>query len=179
MGGIDPRPNQERNEAMADETAEQTFTKAAAEHEAKETADRERFAAQSWYELDHRLTLLLAPIFEVGNDATIELTVVVDGTVISGSVVSEQAWAQRQNDQIRVGSPVVADALEAVESKAGEQKLKAAEEARLNPRLKTQNRYIHFLGPVLLSGGVHVRLQATRVDLRKVSAWSIGRIPGE
>lgn len=25
-------------------------------------------------------------------DATIELTVVVDGTIISGSVVSEQAW---------------------------------------------------------------------------------------
>jgi hypothetical protein len=32
---------------------------------------------------------------------------------------------------------------------------------------------------VLLSGGLQVHLQATRVDLRKVSAWSIGRIPGD
>jgi hypothetical protein len=32
---------------------------------------------------------------------------------------------------------------------------------------------------MLLSGGVRVPLAATRVDLRKVAAWSIGRIPGD
>jgi len=148
------------DESMADETAEETFSKVAAEQHAQYTANRDRFEAQSWYDIDHRLALLLTPVFRMGDDATIELTVLVEGTIISGSVVSEQAWAQRQNDQIRIGSPAVADAIESLEP-------------------KTQDRYIHFLEPLLISGGVHVRLQATRVDLRKVSAWSIGRIPGE
>jgi len=157
---------------MAHDSAEEAISKMAAEHDLKDSADRQHFEAQSWYEIDHRLMLLLAPLFRMGDDATIELTVVVDGTIISGSVVSENAWTQRQNDQIRIGSPAIADALAAVESKRGEPKPEAAE-ANLP---QGQARYIHFLAPVLLSGGVHVRLPATRVDLRKVAAWSIGRI---
>jgi hypothetical protein len=160
---------------MADDSAEEAIAKAGAEHDAKYSANRQRFEAQSWYEIDRRLTLLLAPLFRTGEDATIELTVVVDGTVISGSVVSEQAWTQRQNDQIRVGSPAVAHALAAVESQRGEEEPEAAENAEAYRRQR-QDRYLHFLAPVLLSGGVHVRLPATRVDLRKVAAWSIGRI---
>ncbi|MGF9650505.1 hypothetical protein AAIH32_21305 [Pseudarthrobacter oxydans] len=117
-------------------------------------------AEQSWSQIDHRLALLLTRLF-AADDATIELTVVVDGTVISGSVVSEQAWVQRQNDQIRIGSPALADAFEVLEPTVGSTR---------------QDRYIHFLEPVLLSGGVHVRMPATRVDLRKVAAWSIGRV---
>jgi hypothetical protein len=170
-----------KGRAMADDSAEEAIAKAGAEHDAKYSANRQRFEAQSWYEIDHRLTLLLAPLFRMGDDSTIELTVVVDGTVISGSVVSEHAWTQRQNDQIRIGSPAVANALAAVDSKTAvdskreEQGLKAAESAEVN-RPQRQDRYLHFLAPVLLSGGVHVRLPATRVDLRKVAAWSIGRI---
>jgi hypothetical protein len=160
---------------MADDSAEEAIAKAGAEHNAQYNANRHRFEAQSWYEIDRRLTLLLAPLFRTGEDATIELTVVVDGTVISGSVVSEQAWTQRQNDQIRVGSPAVAHALAAVESQRGEEEPEAAENAEAYRRQR-QDRYLHFLAPVLLSGGVHVRLPATRVDLRKVAAWSIGRI---
>nr|WP_306629773.1 hypothetical protein [Arthrobacter ulcerisalmonis] len=94
-----------------------------------------------------------------------ELTAVVDGIVISGSVVSEPAWTRRQNDQVRIGSPAAATALDSMEPGADEASTAA------------QPRYIHFLGPVLLSGGVRVPLQATRVDVRKVSAWSIGRMP--
>jgi hypothetical protein len=131
---------------MADDSMEEAFSSVGAE--------------QSWYGMDHRLVLLLSRLF-VADDATIELTVVVDGTLISGSVVSEQAWVQRQNDQIRVGSPAIAAALEALESAVG---------------LKKQDRYIHFLEPVLFSGGIHVRMPATRVDLRKVAAWSLGRV---
>jgi hypothetical protein len=164
---------------MAHDSAGEAISKAGAEHEDKYSTNRERFEAQSWYEIDRRLMLLLAPLFGGGDratdEATIELTVVVDGTIISGSVVSENAWIQRQNDQIRIGSPVIADALAAVESKRNEQSLEAAEDAEAKA-LQRQNRYIHFLAPVLLSGGVHVRLPATRVDLRKVAAWSIGRI---
>jgi hypothetical protein len=164
---------------MADETAEEVFSAVAAERDAAYAANRERFEAQSWYEIDHRLALLLAPVARMGNDATVELTVVVDGAVISGSVVSAHAWAQRQNDQIRIGSPAVAAAFESLEPATDQLDRQSAEEGGASPQLKDQDRYIHFLGPVLLSGGVHVRMQATRVDLRKVSAWSIGRIPGE
>ena len=145
---------------MADDSMEEAFSSLGAE--------------QSRYGMDHRLVLLLSRLF-VADDATIELTVVVDGTVISGSVVSEQAWVQRQNDQIRIGSPSVAHALAAVESHKEELEPEAAEGAEAH-RGQRQDRYLHFLAPVLLSGGVHVRLPATRVDLRKVAAWSIGRI---
>jgi hypothetical protein len=165
---------------VAHDSAEEAMSRMGAEQDAKYSANRQHFEAQSWYEIDHRLTLLLTPLFRMGDDATIELTVVVDGTIISGSVVSEHAWTQRQNDQIRVGSPAVADALAAVESKRveskrGEEAMEAQEETGAG-RLQRPDRYIHFLAPVLLSGGVHVRLPATRVDLRKVAAWSIGRI---
>jgi hypothetical protein len=131
---------------MADDPMEEAFSTVGAE--------------QPWSEIDHRLALLLTRLF-AADDATIELTVVVDGTVISGSVVSEQAWVQRQNDQIRIGSPAIADAFESLEPTVG---------------LTRQDRYLHFIEPVLLSGGVHVRMPATRVDLRKVAAWSIGRV---
>lgn len=116
---------------------------------------------------DPRLALVLASVFGSSQDATMELTVVVDGAVLSGSVVSEQAWTQRQNDQVRIGSRAVAGVLDAWESGTDESGNGA------------QPQYIHFLGPVLLSGGVRVPLQATRVDVRRVAAWSIGRIPGD
>jgi hypothetical protein len=116
---------------------------------------------------DPRLLLLLDSVFGTGTDATLELTVVVDGAVISGSVVSEHAWTQRQNDQVRIGSWAIAGILDSWEAGVDEASMAA------------QPRYIHFLSPVLLSGGVRVPLQATRVDLRKVAAWSIGRMPGD
>lgn len=118
---------------------------------------------------DPRLALVLASVFGTGDDATMELTVVVDGAVLSGSAVSEQAWTQRQNDQVRIGSWAVAGILDSWES--------GADEAGFP--MDGEPRYIHFLGPVLLSGGVRVPLQATRVDVRRVAAWSIGRVPGD
>ena len=156
---------------MADETTE-AVSGAAAEHGENDAAHRERFAAQFRYDVDPRL-LLLAPAFSTDPDATIELTVVVDGTVISGPVVSGPAWTQRQNDQVRIGSPAIADILDSLNAEAAGP-TPAAESGPEVP-----NRYLHFLAPALLSGGVRLTLPATRVDLRKVSAWSIGRIPGD
>jgi hypothetical protein len=118
------------------------------------------------YDIDGRLAQLLAATVRLDPDATIELTVVVDGTIISGSVVSEHAWVQRQNDQIRIGSPAIADALASIALTEDEQTL-------------NDDLYVHFLGPLLVTGGRQVRLEATRVDLRKVSAWSIGRVPAD
>lgn len=119
--------------------------------------------------MDPRLALLLSSVFDTGPEATVELTVVVDGTVVSGSVVSEQAWTQRQNDQVRIGSWAIAGVLESG----------APGDAADRDRAPTagDGRYIHFLAPVLLSGGVRVPLEATRVDASRVAAWSIGRIP--
>lgn len=117
------------------------------------------------YGADPRLALILASVFGASHDATLELTVVVDGAVISGSVVSEQAWTQRQNDQVRIGSWAVAGVLDSWEPSEGGAGTEAG------------RRYVHFLGPVLLSGGTKVPLQGTRVDVRRVAAWSIGRVP--
>jgi hypothetical protein len=122
--------------------------------------------ADGKHDIDSRLAQLLAQTVRLDPDATIELTVVVDGTIVSGSVVSEQAWVQRQNDQIRIGSPAIAAAFDSAAS--------TVQEPTLN-----EDPYIHFLGPVLVTGGRQVRLQATRVNLRKVSAWSIGRTPAD
>jgi hypothetical protein len=124
----------------------------------------ERFAAQARDDIDPRLSTLLSPI--VGPDrqdphGTIELTVIVDGTIISGSVASEEAWSRRQNAQVNTAS----DHLPAVTGGVGE-----------NGVPEIQVRFIHFLEPVVISGGNPIHLNATRVDLRKVAAWSIGRL---
>lgn len=123
---------------------------------------------------DPRLALLLSSVFGTGPDATLELTVVIDGAVVSGSVVSRRVWMQRQNDQVRIGSWAVAGVLDSWESGVEEHRDAGG---RDTPPSEGQDRYIHFLGPVLLSGGIRVPLAATRVDARQVAAWSIGRIP--
>lgn len=163
---------------MADESAHDTVTRVHAEHQEKFKAEHERLAAQSWYDVDPRLALLLAPLAS-DPDATIEITVVADGTVISGSAVSETAWARRHHDQIRPGSPAMADALDSLQSRMDDPRRHTAEGSGTNAAPRTHDRYLHFLGPLLLSGGEHVHLQATRVDLRKVSAWSIGRVAAD
>ena len=163
---------------MSDDRPEPSATEVTDVDAAKALADRERFAEQLYHDIDPRLMLLLIRVFGgkgEHTDATIELTVVVDGTIISGSVVSEQAWARRQKDQIGTSSHLIVEALDSV----AEQELGAADEATVSPLLQKPNRYIHFLGPVLVSGGNRIRMQATRVDLRNVSAWNIGHIPGD
>jgi hypothetical protein len=122
---------------------------------------------QSSDDIDPRLNAVLAATVGPGSldpDGTIELTVIVDGTIISGSVVSEEAWSRRQKAQISASGEYGADVAE------------DAQEARNNPRLEDQVRFIHFLEPVVVSGGNPIRLNATRVDLRNVAAWSIGRL---
>ena len=163
---------------MSDDRPELSATEVSDEDSGEVLAKRERFAAQLYDDIDPRLMLLLTRVFGLKGehtDATIELTVVVDGTIISGSVVSEQAWARRQKDQIGTSSHLIVEALDSVH----EQELGAADEAAADPLLEKQNRYIHFLGPVLVSGGNRIHMQATRVDLRNVSAWNIGHVPGD
>ena len=113
-------------------------------------------------QIDPRLDMLLAPLFGPGRqdpDGTIELTVIVGGTLISGSAVSQEAWSRRQKAQVSTSNEFRADVPEGV---------RGAQE--------NQVRFLHFLEPMVISGGSPIRLNATRVDLRHVSAWSIGRL---
>ncbi|WP_395404348.1 hypothetical protein ACHMXB_08230 [Arthrobacter sp. UC242_113] len=122
---------------------------------------------QSSDDTDPRLNAVLARVVgpdSLDQDGTIELTVMVDGTIISGSVVSEEAWSRRQKAQVSASGEYGADGAE------------DAQDARNNPLRKDQVRFIHFLEPVVVSGGNPIRLNATRVDLRNVAAWSIGRL---
>jgi len=112
--------------------------------------------------IDPRLDLLLVPLFGPSRqdpDGTIELTVIVDGTIISGSVVSEEAWSRRQKAQVSTSCDYITDVPDGAHG---------AQENHV--------RFIHFLEPVVISGGNPIRLNATRVDLRNVSGWSIGRL---
>ncbi|MFP3462315.1 hypothetical protein R5O87_15825 [Arthrobacter globiformis] len=114
---------------------------------------------QSSFDIDPRLDGLLATIFGPGRqdpDGTMELTLIVDGTIVSGSAVSEEAWSRRQKAQISTSDGFPAELPHVTE--------------------EDQVRFIHFLEPVVVSGGNPIRLNATRVDLRHVSAWSIGRL---
>ncbi|WP_457974532.1 hypothetical protein [Arthrobacter sp. D1-17] len=134
------------------------------EQEAEFTGNRERFAAQPWHGIDPRLSMLLAPILGPDREdphGTIELTVIVDGTIISGSVASEEAWSRRQNAQVIT---------------AGEYLPAVPDGVQENGVRENQIRFIHFLEPVVISGGNPIHLNATRVDLRNVAAWSIGRL---
>ncbi|WP_445154675.1 hypothetical protein ACTWLI_15670 [Arthrobacter sp. Hor0625] len=144
---------------------------------------RENFAAQSWYEVDPRLTNVLRLVFGVGmeaEDGAIDMTVLVDGQMISGKVVSEAAWAKAQADFVREASDYLATGLDAFQELKAEQTSKLEQDEAANPLLKGQVRYIHFSGPKVHNhGGFPVTLAPTRVDIRDVSAWSIGSVDYE
>jgi hypothetical protein len=139
------------------------------EQEAGLTGNRDRLAAQARDDIDPRLSALLAPILGPDREdphGTIELTIIVDGTIISGSVASEEAWSRRQHAQVNTSGgylPAVPDSVR--ENSVQENGVQG-----------NQVRFIHFLEPVVISGGNPVHLNATRVDLRNVAAWSIGRL---
>ncbi|MDR6417578.1 hypothetical protein [Pseudarthrobacter sulfonivorans] len=141
---------------------------------------REGFAAQSWYEVDPRLTNVLHLVFGVNmeaEDGSIDMTVVVDGQMISGKVVSEAAWAKAQAESIREASDYLGKGLDSFQELRAEQTSQRDQDVAANPLLKGQVRYVHFSGPKVHNhGGIPVTLPPTRVDLRNVSAWSIGSV---
>ena len=150
------------------------------EAEARFAQYREGYAAQSWYEIDPRLTDILKIVFGAdleSEDGDMGLTVVVDGQLISGQVVSQAAWAKLQAGSIKEASEYMAKSLEALQDLWKEQTAELQAEEADSPLLKKQTRYLHFSGPKVHNhGGLPVTLGPTRVDLRNVSAWSLGSL---
>jgi hypothetical protein len=150
------------------------------EAEARFERYREGYAAQSWYEIDPRLTSMLKLVFGVdleSEDGSIGLTVVVDGQMISGDVVSQAAWAKLQAESVEKASEYMAKSLVAFQELWEEQATAIRAEESENSLLKKQVRYLHFRGPKVHNhGGLPVTLGPTRVDLRNVSAWSVGSV---
>ena len=139
------------------------------EQEAQFGGNPERLAAQTWQGIDPRLSMLLAPILGPDREdphGTVELTVIVDGTIISGSVASEEAWARRQNAQVKTSGGQLPAVHDRVQGNGVQE----------NGVQGNPIRFIHFLEPVVISGGNPIHLNATRVDLSSVAAWSIGRL---
>jgi hypothetical protein len=147
---------------------------------AKLTARKEEAAAKGWYEIDSRLAAFLHLIFGTEmqhDDGTADLIVVVDGQVISGTMVSEAAWAKLQADSIRETSAGAAEGLDLMQELTAEHRATAVEQAAENPLIMKQARYIHFRAPrVHNHGGIPMTFGPTRIDLRKVSAWSLGSL---
>lgn len=111
------------------------------------------------------------------HDGTADVTVVVDGQVISGTVVSEAAWAKLQADSIRKNAGGTARGLDLMQELTDEHRSTVIDQEAENPLIKKQVRYIHFSAPrVHNHGGIPMSFSATRVDLRRVSAWSLGAL---
>lgn len=109
-------------------------------------------------------------------DGSLDMTVLTQGTTITGTVVSQRAWEKALLSQVQTANENAAKGIsERFEAYWGNRE-KIEEEVAANPLRRSQNRYIHFIAPTLISGIQHVKWQPTRVDLRDVSAWSIGSL---
>lgn len=143
-------------------------------------AAKARFRDHSHLNVDVRLSHILDLTFESSDshkEGSISMTVVADGAVISGLVISEDAWAERQADAIQQNSDNFAEALRLVQG--GFLKLREArnKERAENPDEPTAFRTkLHFGRATIISGSTNVNVENLRVDLKHVTAWALGEM---
>lgn len=133
-------------------------------------------AARSWYDVDSSLATVLAVIFgpdDLGEDGTVAITLITQGATVSGTAVSRRAWEKALIEQIASSSAEAATAVAERFATQREMQAKRTDELLEHPLRRRQIRYVHFLEAAVFNGTKHV-LQPTRVDLRDVSAWSLG-----
>lgn len=143
---------------------------------------KEDVTANSYRNVDMRLSTILDLVFDVddsGKDSNIPLTVVADGAVVTGVVISEDAWADIQVSQVEERNPKFAEALRIIQNGAieGRHKRHAEQKDSEDPRpLRTK---LHFRTATVVTGGNDVILEGLRVDLKRVTAWSLGDVSAE
>jgi hypothetical protein len=133
---------------------------------------RANMAEQSWYDVDSQLNILLDLVFgeDDSNQAgRLGLTVVSQGTVITGTLVSQEVWKEALAGLFDEANPDSAEYLR--KEAAGFQKFR--QELSEEPgELPAQRSYIHFENASVWSGHASIKMNTVRVALRHVSAWS-------
>lgn len=149
-------------------------------HDAAEVQKRkDAYKVHTYFNVDVRLSNLLDLAFGIDDDhrdGQISLTVVTDGAVISGLAVSEDAWAEAQASDVEASSPEFAESLRIVQKASVDvraHQIKAKKDSEDPGALRTE---LHFAKATIVTGGTNFVTHGMRVDLKHVSAWSLGEM---
>jgi len=135
--------------------------------------------ANTYRNVDIRLSSILDLTFDLDDsntDGKLSLTVVADGAVISGTVISEDAWAEAQAIKSEANSPKFAAALRVLQDGAVEGRAKRNADAANSDEHRALRTKIHFDNASIIMGGTTVTTNGLRVDLKHVSAWMLGEM---
>lgn len=146
--------------------------------EEKARAHRERLASQSWYDVDSQLSDLLDIVFgedDENPEGGTAVTVVAQGTVISGQLISAAKYREDQAASIETDSPELAASLRA-RSKAWEGNRDNRRVLKDNDSIPALRADLHFGEATVYSAAGRIQLDNVRVDLKDVSAWALGEV---
>lgn len=144
--------------------------------EAKAREHREKMASQTWYDVDSALSGFLDQIFgreDENAEGSAGMTLVVQGTIISGTVVSGAKYQESLAATVETASPELAEQLR-MRAKI-RQELQPEVDA-LNEGLMALRQFVNFGTANVISGDNWTELKDLRVSLKDVSAWSIGSL---
>lgn len=110
------------------------------------------------------------------SENSFNLTVAVDGVVISGIAISAKEWRRRMFEVLSAANESFGSAFNSFASDAAENKKEMLDsreaEGRPNPAL----RFIHMRDARIVSGNTSQKLPLWRGNLSKLSGWSLGSI---
>lgn len=152
----------------------------AAESDAEKARDhREKLASGSWRDTDSSLSLFLDMLFgenDENPDGGAQLTLLAQGALITGKVVSASNFAEAQAISVEGVSPELAKMLR-LHAQAVEDGQKERTEMRKDDAIPPLRTNIHFSSArAIYGGGTTINLQNLRVQLKDVAAWSIGEV---
>lgn len=133
----------------------------------------ERLLAKDWA-LDGLLDLVFGINDEGGEEGSISLTLLVDGTIVSGTVVTGAAWHKGVTARIRPLANNLADAFETIWTAARDGLMKHTEDRESRGLSSPPRSFIHFKDATIFSPLRQVKVQYFRVPLKDVSGWDVG-----
>ena len=138
----------------------------------------EDLKSDSFRNVDQRLSAILDVVFgedNSGKDGNIPLTIIADGATITGVVISEDAWVDLQIAQVE-GNDSFAEALRVFQDSANQGRKERQEAQTDDEAPRSLRTKLHFRNATIITGSRPVELQGLRVDLKHVSAWSLGEM---
>lgn len=122
------------------------------------------------------LLLILQNGQEDDGEGQMNLTVAIDGVVISGIAISEQEWRRRMTASLATASQLLAGGFEEFASgrAAGRAEIIKARAAEQRPI--PAHRYVHMRDAHVISGNTSQEFPLWRGKLSKLSGWSLGSV---